>query len=135
MPPADGPYRGVALCAGTLDAGQKSTARVRLPKKAIVHVTDNGVHEEPHGRPANVFQESMLRCHAERRMKSVLSSEIAASPVATDAHSDGCSMTATLADVFGAKENMVGCVGGRARAARGATRSKVWEDLTEVAVC
>ena len=42
-------------------------------------------------------------------------------------------MTATLADVFGAKENVVGCVSRGARAARGAARSKVREDLTEAA--
>ena len=102
--------------------------------KAVVHVADHVAYKEPHGRSANVLKEGVLRCHAERRGEAVQSLEIAASSVAADAHSDGGSMVAaTLADVLGAKENVVGCVSSRARAARGATRSKVREDLTEVA--
>jgi len=64
---------------------------------------------------------------------SAQSLEITASPVAADAHSDGSPAAATLADVFGSKENMVGCVSSRAQAAQGAARSKVREDLIEAA--
>ena len=75
----------------------------------------------------------MLGCHAERRREAVQSLEVAASPVAADAHSNGGPAAATLANVLGSKENVVGCVSSRARAAQGAARSKVREDLTEAA--
>ena len=90
---------------------------MRLSKKAVVHVADNVVYKEPHGRSANVLKEGVLGRHAERRGEAVQSLEIAASSVATDAHCDGGSATATLADVFGAKDNAVGGVCRRAQAA------------------
>jgi hypothetical protein len=58
--------------------------------------------------------------------------EIATSPVAADAHGNGGSAAATLANVLGPKEYVVGSVGSGARAAQGAAGSKVREDLTEV---
>ena len=73
----------------------------------------------------------MFGCHAERRREAVKSLEIA-SPVASDAHGNGGSAVATLTNVLGPKEYVVGSVGSGARAAQGAAGSKVREDLTEV---
>ena len=120
----------VSLGTGTLDVRQKGTACVRLPKKAIIHFAGDSAHEEPHGRPADIFEESVFGRHAECRGEAVRSLE-AATSVATNAHCNGGSTAAAQAGVLSTKENMVRSAGGRARAASGTAGTEVGKDLAK----
>ena len=77
----------------------------------------------------------MFGRHSECRGEAARALEIAAAPVATNAHCDGGSMAAALTDVFGTKENVVRSIGGRARTTSGTARPEVGEDLAKAARC
>ena len=100
--------------------------------EGVVCVTRDRVGKEPCQGPAHILKEGMLTCDGECRSKAIGVPE-AGSLVTANTHCDGSTSMATLADVFGAKKNMVRRIGSRVGTIGDAARKEVWKYLAKAA--